>query len=464
MIFVSKSFFETLKKRVLITHIPFALAVLLSGLNFLMAALLGYLGYEDSLYLISQWYSLHGEALIKFHTLYSLPVYKSWVVLHLLMALCFLAMARVLKLQPNFFSKSIAYLKEIFVGLNNQWQSLNPAWKWAFCLLVIGYFAIQLFQIATVPLIEDEEASLEYFIKKGPAIIISYYPGPNNHLLYNVCCWPLHAIGFSDRWALRLPSLLIATLGIVILFLVLKRHLGPWPAIAGSVGFALYPHFFHYGHLGRGYAMGIVWLACMSLAFYAFTVQRRSYGPFYLGLVFGILAIATLPSNALYVALACIAVASFQRKLPLKFIKALITAAAMSALVYVPVFLFQGWTALTSNGWAKTYQQYYQSRSMLTYTKEVFEYLSVIELYWIWILAHGLVWFLFYLSKATIPKSVRVLGLAINLTAPILFSMILQAHAPSRVWMIHGVALFTVLMVLLGLIIQNLLQKKNGMH
>jgi hypothetical protein len=120
-------------------------------------------------------------------------------------------------------------------------------------LLVI----VRTWYLVYYPLGTDEVASYDYFVHQGPLAITSYYPIPNNHIFYNLLARPLAAAGLSPRLTMRLPTLVLGTIGSGLSYGLLARLTGLRRAtlLTGLVGLA--PTWVYYAAAGRGYFLQI---------------------------------------------------------------------------------------------------------------------------------------------------------------------------------------------------------------
>ena len=224
--------------------------------------------------------------------------------------------------------------------------------------VVVAVVAARMYYLICYPLSTDEVASYDFFVAHGPLAISSYYPIPNNHILYNLLAWPGFSLGLSPRWAMRLPSLLIGSAGTVAGGLLLARVVG-WrlaTVLTGLVG--LGPLWVYYGAVGRGY---ILHFALLQISFFAVLELLREQSDYrHLAwaafVVSSVLGLYTLPTHAYpLVALGLTLAWSLARQ---RRLNELLWAGGIiglvSLLLYAPVGAVSGWEKLVSNRYVAT--------------------------------------------------------------------------------------------------------------
>ena len=206
----------------------------------------------------------------------------------------------------------------------------------------------------------DELLSYHFFVRAGPVAISSYYPAPNNHILFNFCCAVLQPL-FNDSPLLimRLPSYLAATIGTALSYALLTRFTNFRLATLVTALFNLTPAALYYAVSGRGYCLQFV---LMQLGFFA--VIGLGCRPYYqrLGwlvlITSSILGLYTIPTYAYPMAsllLGAVLVLRLREDRmqahwrPLLLASAVIGAA--SAVLYAPVGAVSGWSLLLTNSY-----------------------------------------------------------------------------------------------------------------
>ncbi|HEX8657094.1 MAG TPA: hypothetical protein VF690_06150 [Hymenobacter sp.] len=170
-----------------------------------------------------------------------------------------------------------AELRQGRTRLAHWWQRLPRSARATGVGLVVGLAAVRLYYGLYYPLGTDEVASYDYFVHHGPLAISSFYPIPNNHIFYNFLAWPLAAAGGSPRLVMRLPTLLLGTVGMAGSYVLLARIVGLRMAtlVTGLVGLA--PIWVYYGAVGRGY---FVQFYLLQLGVFAVLELGRPFSPY----------------------------------------------------------------------------------------------------------------------------------------------------------------------------------------
>ena len=222
--------------------------------------------------------------------------------------------------------------------------------------LVLLLVAVRSWYFWYYPLGTDEVASYDYFVRPGLLAITSFYPIPNNHIFYNLLAWPLAQLGLPPRGVMRLPTLLVGTMGTAVGLSLLSRLLGWRRAMAITTLLGLAPLWVYYGAAGRGY---FVQLSLLQLGFFATLELLRPASPYQRlsWLVFvgtGILGLYTVPSYAyplLALDLGLGAGLLQQGRWPELgfFMLSTIIILATTLLLYSPVGAISGWAQLMSN-------------------------------------------------------------------------------------------------------------------
>jgi len=149
--------------------------------------------------------------------------------------------------------------------LGTWWRLPRAGRRWAVAGLGL-LVAVRVWYLLYYPLGTDEVASYNYFVSGGPLVITSFYPIPNNHIGYNLLAWPLLKLGLAPRLVMRLPSLVLGTVGTIAGYVLLARLTGLRRAtlVIGLVGFS--PLWVYYAAAGRGYFLQ---LCLLQIGFFA---------------------------------------------------------------------------------------------------------------------------------------------------------------------------------------------------
>jgi hypothetical protein len=219
-----------------------------------------------------------------------------------------------------------------------------------FLTILRSYFSL------TKPLHAEEIASYEFFVSKGLLAISAYYPIPNNHILSSTISWIFYSLNPGFWWSMRLPVLLISTVGTMGLFLGLLRWSNFRVALWATAGFCGLQLSLYNASAGRGYWLLIALAGLLFFSTLTLTWAREHQRAAWLGLlVAGVAGCYTVPTfaYALASALAWLGLQSLRQRnwaqLARLVVMALTIAAACLAL-YVPLMLVSGAGILFGNG------------------------------------------------------------------------------------------------------------------
>lgn len=325
-----------------------------------------------------------------------------------------------------------------------------------------------LWAAAHQPLHPDEEASLAYFVSKGPLVILSYYPGPNNHIAYNLMAWVWYSLGVESVITMRLPALLMCAFTIPLVWLWLYRKAGTTTAFLGTSSVMLYPHVWYYCALGRGYGpMWCLWVV-LALLLSAPMHSRLNYRPLCIAIsIMGAWMVPSFLPSAASVWLSAFVrdvLSTHLRKAVSLYWPVGIWVGLGCALLYMPVFLFQGIQALWSHGWAETYHQLYLHNPLSGYVKELMCYYAGNEHYgtvalYLSLLMGSLICTAFF--KPTYKLYVGMLVLNMQLY-PWVMIVILESMPPERIFLSSGALLYGCIGLSIGYAVDRFVAKKTA--
>lgn len=326
-----------------------------------------------------------------------------------------------------------------------QWHRRRPAAAKAGALMLLALVAaVRVWYLLRYPLSTDEVGSYDFFVQHGLLAITSFYPIPNNHILYNLLAWPLAKTGLSPLLAMRLPGLLLGLVGTATGYVLLARLAGERLALAITGLTSLAPFWAYYAVAGRGYFLQI---GLLQVGFFA-TVELLRTGPRYprlAWLAFGvssILGLYLIPTYAYPLASLGIGLGGgllWQRRWRQLGNLALAGGiiGAVVAVLYGPVVAVSGWDRLMGNHYvtAKTPAQFWP-------TYRAFLYESAASLFGPHLRVSGPLWLAvalggglvsgYFLRKTTAPRRPAALLSWLLLALPILFMALQRVYAPTR--------------------------------
>ncbi|WP_156175895.1 hypothetical protein [Hymenobacter terrenus] len=232
--------------------------------------------------------------------------------------------------------------------------------------------------VAYYPLGTDEVASYDYFVAHGPIAISCFYPIPNNHIFYNFLAWPLAQVGLSPRLVMRLPTLVLGTIGTVAGYILLARLTGLRLAtlVTGLVGMA--PLWLYYAAVGRGYFVQFCLLqlglfAVVELLRPASGYIRLSWLTFITSSILGLYTIPTYayPLAGLVLGLGAGLLLQGCRHRMGELLLAGLIILVVTSLLYAPVVAVSGWRQLVSNRYvvAKTSAEFWNTYRAVLYER-----------------------------------------------------------------------------------------------
>lgn len=236
------------------------------------------------------------------------------------------------------------------------WRRLPGCAGYCVLLLLALLLALRLYYLAAYPLSTDEIASFDYFVHQGPRVIFSYYPIPNNHLLYNLLAWPLHLAGLPPLLAMRLPTWLLGSASQALTLGLLSRLGGLRRALIITALLGLAPLQLYYGAVGRGYGLqlGMVQLgffAVLELLRPASRYRQLAWTALVLSSIAGLLLVPSYayPLAALLLGLG--AGIAWEKNWPALGSLALagVSIGLLTLLLYSPVGAVSGWERLLAN-------------------------------------------------------------------------------------------------------------------
>ena len=249
-------------------------------------------------------------------------------------------------------------------------------------LIVIGLLSLGLL---FYPLSVDELSAFLFFVDRGPLVAMTYYPSPNNHVLFDMVVSVITIFTDSAFVVMKVGALIIA--GVVLRCTQLIFILW-FKALNGSVMFiflGLNFNIAYYSVHGRGYML-IVGLALILLfSFWKIIVlgERKWAFVSVIVIVFGLYTIPVFVYPILAVGVWAGGVALMKKDFDnLRLLIAMVLCGCwLAGVLYVPILLFNGVEALVGNHWV---QRLSWDTVMSNYASYFLEFNN-----WIWDVAIG---------------------------------------------------------------------------
>ncbi len=235
------------------------------------------------------------------------------------------------------------------------YKNLSPVLKKAVYFLILLNIVIKAYLVRHQPIFTDEAWTYLMFTQKGFLTSLSYYPAPNNHILYSLISNASILLQLKPLPALRLPNFLINIWVILTFIVVFGKLFSPKTAVflvyIFSSGFSM----IYYGYVARGYMLylwGFLILFYVSIKLLNHSELTPRYACLWLlGSITGFWAIPAFLypylSLALFISWYFFKQKSYQNLI--KFLKLNSLLALIIIILYTPVFIVSGYKALTAN-------------------------------------------------------------------------------------------------------------------
>lgn len=443
------------KKRLQIYHvIALLLCILASSLP---AILLFSTSYQDfSVYLLKGAGKLH--KLEEFQSVY-LTLQKFWVIriisifAPILITLSIFVLFRFYSAISQYFKDIFAAIRRKFSIVKEKFDGLSWTEKSAFLVYLIGLIAVRFYYALTMPISYDEAWTYFNFSEKGFLTSVSYYPTPNNHILFSILTNITFWFPFDATTNLRIPSLLIGIVACLIFAGIVFRYFGFRASLIGSAVFTFLPFSTYYGYMARGY--GLVLLAFV-IGLYT-TLKIISDGEnrlnWFAWIVSSVIGFYSIPiylypfvSLTLLLFIGIIWRAHYRKILEL-FLSGFIVTTIVTIL-YIPIFFINGTRNVASTKHATVGGVAEVSDSMFNYFQPTFDYFIGIRYGWL-ILSVAALLALFF-------QTIRKLGLIILylLLIPYIFLFINSVNVGARMWF-YQIATISLLVVIIVYALKN---------
>jgi hypothetical protein len=234
------------------------------------------------------------------------------------------------------------------------WCDLKKVERGIFITVLAILLLQKIYLLYAIPLGIDELFSFVYLSSKGLLVVATYYPGPNNHILYNLLVAVLCHCKLDALWAIRLPAIISGCVLFVMVFVYVQYRSHFWLAMLVSVAISFSEPVMSFTIQGRGYGLQLLFL-CMALIA---LVEWMKYGTvFYVKsalIVTTIVGFYTVPTY-LYpfvsIVILILVSASINQLKGLFWI--ILKSMLGVVLLYCPIIFFNGLDALLNNNWVK---------------------------------------------------------------------------------------------------------------
>lgn len=292
------------------------------------------------------------------------------------------------KILINIYNIIKLYISQIFNILKSNIALLSKTEKYVLITSILLFGISKFYILFHYELLVDEAFSYVFLVSKGLLVTMTYYPGPNNHILYNLICCIFDVLPFSTYWVLKLPALFISIFTLVILFIYVKKRFDVLAAVLAISALTGQELFITYSLLGRGYSLLTL---CTLGSLIGFLEWFRNYKKVYLFLfvISSILGFYTIPIF-LYPFSAFFLVGYYKilktknlRELKIWTI-AILTISAIVGILYSPIIFFNGIDAITDNSWVTSFNyQIFLSKYLVYLSQYLITTFSVPNLWYL---------------------------------------------------------------------------------
>ncbi|MFN3404940.1 MAG: hypothetical protein ACK40G_12645 [Cytophagaceae bacterium] len=276
------------------------------------------------------------------------------------------------------FSSRIIILKNEIAGL--------PVLEKVLFFVLMGYIILLRFVLLfKLPFQIDEVNSYLFFVDKGFLVTAAYYPAPNNHILYNLVAGVFNLLGFSPELVMKLPAFIISIFLSVVIFAGIKRKVNYEVAFITTAIFSTSLHLMYYSVSGRGYILLVLMvfvLVYQGIKAFSGELIGQNLFLFIMAAVAGFYAIPVFlyPYVSFFTGLILVLLIKKNYTGIKQVILASVVSVIFVLIVYSPVILFNGLSALISNSWVSALSSKEFHLGLSDYIREVPSFLFGFDL------------------------------------------------------------------------------------
>lgn len=240
----------------------------------------------------------------------------------------------------------IYFISKIGSQITSLCRSLNLK-DWFVITIAMIFKMVLLYYL---PLHLDELFSYLFLSSKGILVSLSYYPGPNNHIAYNVFTAILLKLNLPTLLTIRLPSLIADFL---ILLLIIKTFKKFFPTQNFTVFAAIIifsTSYLPYSISGRGYALQTLSCLVATLSVFYWKNDKTYYSIIFV--LANSLGFWVIPTH-LYFFTSILMVQLYLNKNFKSILGLSIAVGGITFLLYAPILLLGNIQLITNNGWTK---------------------------------------------------------------------------------------------------------------
>jgi len=269
---------------------------------------------------------------------------------------------------------------------SNQYHSLSKNEKISFYALLLLIASTKLYFLPRYFFHIDEITSYLYFIKRGFLVSASYYPNPNNHVLYSLFTICLRPFIQNPFYLMKGGAFIISMITSASLFFLLRRYFSFTTACLSTLIFSFFGQIFNYSLFGRGYLLMTFFVILATFSAFEMLSGKRGEHLWHVYVLSSILGFYTMviyfyPFATLALVLfSSIIVLSENKKSNLyRFIYYHTLIGIGTLLLYAPVIAISGLSSLTANSWIIKLSFFEFIKELPSYINEAFSHIIDID-------------------------------------------------------------------------------------
>lgn len=321
----------------------------------------------------------------KFPLLFTLEKFNNLkIIFPGVITLTFILFGLVYNYQKRIKTKIKCYLTYLISSLKNSITTLNYLSKTEKIVAILVFTVILLHKIILInryPFSGDEAFSYFTFVENGLFITTTFYPEPNNHILYNLICIFFNQLLNNPMYVMRVPNLILYTILIYTTFTYILKYFNFTTAIifVSIIGFS-YSTSIYVVH-GRGYELCSL-LAVLSFIFTVKYNEYKSKNSLVNIIIFNCLGIFTIPIF-IYITLGTTAYLTFyaitkkDKSLLINSLKIVGFTIIGTTILYLPTILVSGFDSIINNPYLKSHSDlsYYYKHIVPVASVEAIDYI-----------------------------------------------------------------------------------------
>ena len=241
-------------------------------------------------------------------------------------------------------------LKEILLNFKiEQLNIINKIFYHKIYLLFLIPFFITFYLAFYLPITYDESFTFINFINRGVAVSLSFYPAPNNHVLFSVIGSFLNLFNFKDIFPFRLISVFFLILSLFMVTKILiqsSKKIKNYYFLLIAV-FPLTLIYIYQSSLARGYGL-LLFLTLINIYFIKKIIKNNDNQHIITFSFFSALAFYTVPSY-LYSHLVFCVILLWKKNFISFLIKSNLIISIFILIFYFPIIIFQGFDFIFHN-------------------------------------------------------------------------------------------------------------------